>query len=307
MTRASPLLLLLAFCLVAAPGVAHAEFENAVSAHPDATALRALWLDGRERESDDQLDVSAERWEELARALPAEAEPRWRLARIEWRRAERLPADHKAERLERFQTAETHARACLELAPDSAECMFWLAAALGRITTTQGVVESARFAPVIADLLTRAIALRPTHRESPDDTTLGNLYHFSASFYRIVPDWFWLSWVLGVRGDKERSVDFSRRAVAISPQRLDYQVELGAGLLCLGTRKGRAELVREGKDVLRHSQSLAPFAEAQLDLTYARLLLERPERACSYARDGWIDVGEGEVRGAMLRRRDRDG
>ena len=306
MTRAAPLLLLLLLCFVAAPGPARAEFERAIAVHPDAVALHALWLEGRERESDDQLDVSAEHWEQIARALPGEAEPRWRLARIEWRRAERLPPDQKTERLERFQTAETHARACLEFAPRSAECMFWLAPALGRITTTQGVLESARLAPVIADLLTRAIDLRPTHRDSPDDTTLGNLYHFSASFYRIVPDWFWLSWVLGVRGDKERSVDFSRRAVAISPQRLDYQVELGAGLLCLGTRKGRAELVREGEEVLRHSQSLAPFAEAQLDLTYAQLLLERPDRACSYARDGWIDVGEGEVRGAMLRRRARD-
>ena len=237
MTRVASLLLLLVFCLVAAPGPAHAEFENAVAAHPDAPALHALWLEGQARESDDQLGESADRWEELARALPGEAEPRWRLARIEWRLAERLPPDQKAERLERFQAAETHARACLELAPDSAECMFWLAAALGRITTTKGVLESARLAPVIADLIARAIALHPTHRDSPNDTTLGNLYHFSASFYRIVPDWFWLSWVLGVRGDKERSVDFSRRAVAISPQRLDYQVELGAGLLCLGTRK----------------------------------------------------------------------
>jgi hypothetical protein len=103
-------------------------------------------------------------------------------------------------------------------------------------------------------------------------------------------------------------VDFSRRAVAISPQRLDYQVELGAGLLCLGTRKGHSDLVREGEDVLRQSQSLEAFAEASLDATYTQLLLERPDRACSYARDGWIDVGEGEVRGAMLRDgvRDRD-
>jgi hypothetical protein len=46
------------------------------------------------------------------------------------------------------------------------------------------------------------------------------------------------------------------------------------------------------------------FAEAQLDMTYTHLLLDHPERACSYARDGWIDVGEGEVRGAMLGGRD---
>jgi len=184
---------------------------------------------------------------------------------------------------------------CVYPEPRCAECMFWLAAALGRITTTQGVIESARRAPVIAELLTRAIALRPTHRDGPDDTTLGNLYHFSAAFYRLVPEWVWLSWVLGVRGDKQRSVDFSRRAIAISPQRLDYQVELGAGLLCLGTDRGRGDLVQEGVAVLRHSQTLAPFVEARLDMTYAQALLEQPERACTYARDGWIEIDEGDV------------
>jgi hypothetical protein len=173
--------------------------------------------------------------------------------------------------------------------------MFWRAAALGRITTTEGVIQSARLAPVIADLLRRAIALRPTHRDGPDDTTLGNLYHFSAAFHRIVPEWVWLGWVLGVRGDKERSVDHSRRAVAISPTRVDYQVELGAGLLCLGTSRRREELVREGAEVLRRSQSLAPFTEARLDMAYAQVLLEQPQRACSYARDGWIEIDEGDV------------
>ncbi len=309
MTRVTPLLLLLLSCLVVAPGAAHAGIETAIAAHSDAIALRARWLEARASERDDQLDVSLERWTQLARALPDEAEPIWRLARIEWRRAERLAPEQKAERLAGFRAAEALARDCLERAPRSAECMFWLAAALGRITTTRGVLESARLAPVVARLLESAIALRPTYEDGPDDTTLGNLYHYSAAFYRLVPDWFWLSWVLGVRGDKERSVDFSRRAVAISPRRLDYQVELGAGLLCLGTQTGRRELIEEGREVLRQSQSLEPFAEVQLDMAYTQLLLDHSERACSYARDGWIEVGEGEVRGAMLggESRDRDG
>jgi hypothetical protein len=81
--------------------------------------------------------------------------------------------------------------------------------------------------------------------------------------------------VLGVRGDKQRSVECSRRAVAISPTRLDYHVELGAGLLCLGTKEQRAELVREGLAVLRHSQTLVPFPEVRLDRSYAR----PPDRA----------------------------
>jgi hypothetical protein len=305
--RAPPLALLAAFAVAAAALPARADLAGALAARPDGEPLRALWLESRALEQDDRLDAAADRLARLAAALPGEAEPRWRLSRIDWRRGERIPPAQKAARLARFRSAEQHARESLALAPRCAECMFWLAAAIGRITTTEGVVESARSVPVIADLLARAIELRPTHRDGPDDTTLGNLYHYSAAFYRLVPDWFWLSWVLGVRGDKARSVDFSRRAVAISPGRLDYQVELGAGLLCLATRDGDEKLLREGREVLRHSQSLAPFVEARLDMTYAQLLLEQPERACSYARDGWIEVGEGEVRAALADGRAGDG
>lgn len=287
-----PLLLLL---LAAAAMPARADLASALDAHPGGAALRTLWREGREFERADQLAASVDRFERLAGALPAEPEPLWRLSRLAWRSSERLPADDEAQRLAGFRRAEALARASLALDGRCAECMFWLAASLGRITTTQGVIESARLAPVIADLLARAIALHPIRSESADDTTLGNLYHFSAAFYRIVPEWIWLSWVLGVRGDKERSVEYSRRAVAISPARLDYQVELGAGLLCLGTARRRADLLEEGAAVLRHSQTLAPFAEAQIDMALARILLEQPERACSYARDGWIDVDEADV------------
>jgi tetratricopeptide (TPR) repeat protein len=296
MLRAAPRLALALLALLAAPAAGRAALGEALAAHPDGERLRALWQEALvlEREHDD-LAGAAARFEELARALPDEAEPLWRLARLEWRRTERLPADQKEARLAGFRAAEQRARASLARDERCAECRFWLAAALGRITTTQGVLQSVRLVPVIADLLKEAIALQPTHRDGPDDTTLGNLYHFSAAFYRLVPEWIWLSWVLGVRGDKERSVEYSRRAVAISPGRLDYQVELGAGLLCLGTSRGRAELIEEGAAVLRHSQSLAPFAEASIDMVLAQVLLEQPERACSYARDGWIEIEEGDV------------
>lgn len=290
---AAPPLAALVLLVAALP--ARADLAQAFAAHPEGGALRALWSEARALEADDELDASLARFEQLARALPDEPEPRWRLARLEWRRGERIPPEQKEARLARFRAAEQHARDGLALDPRCAECLFWQAAALGRVTTNEGVLQSARLVPVIADLLARAIALEPTHSDGPDDTTLGNLYHYSAAFYRLVPEWIWLSWVLGVRGDRERSVELSRRAVAISPRRLDYQVELGAGLLCLGTARRRDDFLREGAAVLRHSESLPAFAEARLDRSYARALLARPERACAWARDGWIDLDERDV------------
>lgn len=282
--------------VVSVPIPARAGLDAAFAAHPEGAVLRALWLEAQQLERDDDLPASSERFRRVVQALPDRPEPLWRLARNTWRLAERLPAEQKKARLAQFGAAEELARRGLELEPRCAECMFWRAAALGRITTTQGVIQSARYAPVIAELFDRAIALRPTHRDGDDNTTLGNLYHASAAFYRLVPEWLWLSWLLGVRGDKERSVEYSRRAVAISPRRLDYQVELGAGLLCLGTSRHRQDLVREGREVLRQSQSLAPLVETRIDMVHARILIEQPERACSWARDGWIELDEEQLR-----------
>src|SRR5690554_3178083 len=114
MLRAAPCFALALLALLAAPATGRAALEEALAAHPDSEQLRALWQEGLALErAHDDLDGAAARFEELARALPEEAEPLWRLARLEWRRAERLPADQKKERLAGFRFAEQRARASL--------------------------------------------------------------------------------------------------------------------------------------------------------------------------------------------------
>src|SRR4029453_15790804 len=99
MTPAAPLLAALLLLIASAP--VRADLEAALASHPDGAALRALWLEGKQLERD-HLPAAAERWERLAQALPGEAEPRWRIARAEWRQGERLPIDEKSARLDRF-------------------------------------------------------------------------------------------------------------------------------------------------------------------------------------------------------------
>src|SRR5690606_37185918 len=122
------------------PGTARADLEAAFAARADGDALRALWLEGRALERADDLAAAAERFTRLAEALPDEAEPRWRLARVEWRRGERLAPERSEQRLAHFRRAEQEARRSLDLDLRCAEGMFWLAAALGRLTTTEGVI-----------------------------------------------------------------------------------------------------------------------------------------------------------------------
>jgi tetratricopeptide (TPR) repeat protein len=277
-------------CLVLAAPAAADDFLKALR-RPENASLQLLWTEGEQLEDQRKLLQAVDRYEHAARALPGRAYPLWRIARNYWRSGERLPLDDREGRLRYFEKAELYATRSLELDPECAECMLWRAASMGRLATTRGMVTAARQASLIAELLERGIALAPTHRDSDSNSTLGNLYHAAAAFYRLVPDWFWLEWVIGVRGDKERSVEYSRRAVALSQARLDYNVELGAGLLCLGTARHDEDRVREGRQVLLHSQELTPFLETDgIDLAYAQILLQQPEKACAYARDGFVDL-----------------
>jgi hypothetical protein len=108
------------------------------------------------------------------------------------------------------------------------ECVLWKLAAMGRLATTGGVMHSMGTAAPIADMIDRGIELEPTHDDGRTNVSLANLYYAGAAFYRIVPDRFWMNWVVGVRGDKERSLEYIQKALEISEPRVDYQVEFGA-------------------------------------------------------------------------------
>lgn len=289
-TRLALALGCLALGAAVAPAARAGDFRAELE-RPENVSLRLIWAEGEQLEGKLRLLGATQRYEHAAQAFPGRAYPLWRIARNYWRLGENLPVEDRAGRIRYFEQAERYARRGLELEPNCAACMLWRAASLGRLATTRGMVSGARQASTIASLLERGIALAPAERDSDSNSTLGNLYYAAAAFYRLVPDWIWLEWVIGVRGDKERSVEYSRRAVALAATRLDYQVELGADLLCLGTSRGDDERVREGREVLRHSQQLEPQLETDgIDMAYAQILIRQPEKACTYARDGFVDL-----------------
>ena len=79
--------------------------------------------------------------------------------------------------------------------------------------------------------------------------------------------------------------------MALHPKRVDYQVELGAVLLCYGTERDRNEAIKEGRAVLANASAFDRLLPTDdLDLEFARIMSERPELACSFSRDGFVDV-----------------
>lgn len=222
----------------------------------------------------------------------------WRAARATWLTGELLPLDATEARLEAFQASFALADRGLVVDPDCAGCMLWKFISYGRLRTTAGAVEGMRQVEPMARLLDRGIALKPTYRDSVmDNSTLGNLHYSSAIFYRILPDWFWIGWLLGVKGDKERALEHSRIALSLHPDRLDYQIEVGTQLLCIGSTSGDHRRLREGKTAMRAAIARGGTnSDEKREILFAKIMVEEPERSCGYTGDKLLEMDEEKIR-----------
>ncbi|MDE0884761.1 MAG: hypothetical protein OSB70_04455 [Myxococcota bacterium] len=253
--------------------------------------LRGLWHEGLDFERRGLLIDSSQRYELIATSVPEESYTYWRIARNYWRVGENQPLDRIAERGRYFDLSELWAARGLAVDPDCAACMLWKFVAMGRQATTRGLLTALSDVREMDRLLERGIELAPQHRDNNGNLTMANLYYAGSVFYRVIPEWRWLKWIIGVRGDKEKSLGYARQAVALSPVRVDYRVELGASLLCLGIQDDQPERIAEGREVLESSRRLDDYLSTDpLDKMHAAILARQPGKACGYSRDGFIDV-----------------
>jgi len=231
-------------------------------------------------------------FENLIESWPDAAAPYWRAARSFWLAGEITAREAVETRIRYFERGRDLATLGIGKDPECAECMLWKFSNMGRIRTSSGgLTKRLREIRGMADLLDRGIALKPTYSDDENNSTLGNLYYSRAIFYRVLPDWFWLDWLLGVKGDKKRALSDIQSALEIHPERLDFRVELGSQLLCLGSRKKNDKKLAEGRHVLEVASTFEPRTlDDERELEAAQIMLEHPAKACGYAGDTWVEV-----------------
>ena len=253
--------------------------------------IRRLWQEGIKLEEAGDFLASIACYQEIADRLKTSPYPFWRMARNYWHHSKTFPKDAKDEQIHFLELSDRTADLGLELDEECAECMLWKYAALGRLPTVRGLLSGGADAKTMAKLIERGIEITSNDATARSQATLANFYYASASFYRMVPDWFWLRWVFGVQGNKERALSDARKAVALAESRLDYKVELGAALLCYGATQERPESTQEGIELLTRVQSLAPSLPTDApDQELAHVLIQSPGRACEFSRAGFLDV-----------------
>lgn len=249
------------------------------------------WSEGYALEKRESFLASNLHYEQLVAAHPKSAFLAWHMARNYWREGERLPFEAKDRRRASFTKSLDWAERSLARDPNCGECVLWAIVARGRLATTKGVISSVAMVAPMAGLIERGIALQPTSRDNEWNTTLGNIYFAAASFYRVAPEGPWVKWVIGARGDKDLALDYIERAVAISPMRVDYRLELGVVLTCIGVERGDAAALARGRRELETTRAMPHHLGTDaVDQQHAQILIAKPELACSYSRDGFIDL-----------------
>ena len=261
---------------------------SSVGPTSDSDWMAALRLERAEQYRDAGLAYEA-----ILDRDPTRHDAAWRAARAYWQSTEATDGEPHEAKEPWLVRADSVAGRGLEANRRCGECALWKYAAMGRLTEHRSTVWATRHARDMRDLLELGIKSKPTHRDPDGNSALGNLYYSSAIFYRMVPDWFWLPLIAGVRGDTDRALADIRRALAISVDRIDYQIEHGAVLLCHAIRHGDQRSASNGRRVLEQAIALPPkLPSDEIDQHYARLLLEDSSGACGFTRGGFLDVEE---------------
>ncbi len=257
----------------------------------DIPEVAARWQRANDLEAGGNLPAANAEIAIVAQHLPDSPDPHWRIARNIYEHSRTLDREEKDVQIAMLERAVEAADRGLALDDECAECMLWKYAALGRIPTLKGLVSGAANARTLAGLLKRGVEVGEARDDPRSRATLAHFYYARATFHRMVPDWFWLRWVVGVRGNKEAAIADARRAVELDGTRSDFQIELGAGLLCLGHSNDVELHVAEAEALLQRVRNLpAELQSEPADPDLAAMLLETPEEACGFSRDGFLDV-----------------
>ena len=200
-------------------------------------SLRGAWVNAIERERAYDYLEAARIFESLIGKAPEEPHTYWRIARDYAWLAELAPPSDAETRARYGNLAMAWADRGLQIDPRCGECCFYKYAGMGRVAIAHGILSSLGWLKQIAQTLDHCMQIPPRFVHEPWNPELGNFYYAAASFYRLLPDSRMLEISTGIRGDPHRSLDLSRRAVALvdSAHRLQRRAG-GVSDLCAVTR-----------------------------------------------------------------------
>lgn len=167
----------------------------------------------------------------------------------------------------------------------------------GRLGTTRGVLSSLWLASTVeADWL--AVANSDFRYASIDGNEIlpCDAQYALGIFYRLVPDAWIVKVLSGTRGSLDKSLAYLEKANACSPGRPHMSKELGVTQMCIGTKRKEPAMIEKGKASLQKVVNMSPRTKKEeIDQKHAAMLIENPDLACGYSRDGQQEIDEAKL------------
>jgi len=238
----------------------------------------------------------------VMKKCPKLSEPYWRKGMNIYERYEKIPRDQKPSKedlIKKYEELEAWADKGIEINENDSGCWHWKGAGIARKGTTKGVLNMLWAASKVEDAWLKAAELENPHRaHNGYYSGKADTYYAMGQYYRVVPEWlkyFPFKQIFSTHGDKKKSIEYQRKAVAIEPKRVEYHKELAISLICHGNSYNIPDEIEEGKKILINLNSLPTIKETdKIDKEHARMLLKDLSLACGYVRDKQQEVSEEE-------------
>ena len=240
----------------------------------------------------------------LLAAYPDDVDLYWMVARAYFEVGELIPREDKAfDKVAWYEKMLAYADAGLVLEPGHPHLLFARGAALARLGTTRGIAASLMLADDVEQAwLSAAENTAPYASLGREEVLPCDIYVCLGVFYRLLPDWWVVEALTGTRGSLTSSRDWLTRAHTCSPDRINVVKEYAATQLCYGQQHNDPAAVGEGMAALQRALSLPIRTEVDVqDHQHVQRLLDEPDLACAYSRDGQVEADRAAIERRLKR------
>lgn len=186
----------------------------------------------------------------------------------------------------------------LVLAPSHPRLLWGKGVATARLGTTRGVLASLMSAKDIEQTWLTVTKSEYRYESLQQEEMLPcDTYLALGIFYRLVPDWWIVKAIAGTRGDLDRALAMVQKSEQCAPGRIRSVKELGIVHFCLATRRDDEGHRQKGMAAMKRALAIeADRPIERLDQQHIKMLMQMPDKACEYSRDGFQDLDETKLK-----------
>lgn len=258
-------------------------------------AVDSRYLELEELFTRGEADKGLARTDELLKSAPDDPELLIHRFRFLFEKGERVArADKSVDKEALYQEMLDLTTRGLALAPDHPRFLWGRGIATARLGTQRGILASLRSATEIERLWSDVAASGYTYQSLGREEVLPCDAELALGmFYRMVPDWWIVGVIAGTKGDLDRSLALVEKSDRCQPGRLRAVKELGVTQLCIAHKRGDDDMRERGIQTLTRARTFATARPTDvIDVRHTEMLQRDPSLACTYSRDGQLELDE---------------